>query len=69
MDDWVRGHHQQMSDAQQLAQKRLEAKAGERRLRHNKRLKYGELEPGTFVLLRKRVAGRSKTQDVCCKKI
>ena len=64
MDDWVRGHHQRMFDAQQLALRRLEAKAEERRLRHNKRVKYGELEPGTFVLLWKRVAGRNKIQDI-----
>ena len=65
MDDWVRNHHQRMLDAQRYARMRLEAKAEERRLRHNKKVKGdGELEPGTFVLLRKRVAGRNKIQDI-----
>ena len=65
MDDWVRSHHQRMLGAQQLAHRRLEAKAEERRLRHNKKVKYGgDLQPGTFVLVRKRVPGRNKIQDI-----
>ena len=63
MDDWVRGHHQRMVDAHKLASKRLEVKAEERRLRHNKKVKHGDLAPGTFVILRNRVVGRNKIQD------
>ena len=65
MDDWVRNHYQRMMEAQRLARRRLEAKAEERRLRHDKKVKFGgDLHPGTFVLVRKRVSGRNKIQDV-----
>ena len=65
LDEWVKNHHQSMLDAYQKACKRLEVKAEERRLRHERKVKpQDDIQPGTLVLLRKRVTDRNKIQDV-----
>ena len=67
LDEWVKNHHQSMLDAYQKACKRLEVKTEERRLCPKRKVKpQDDIQPGTLVLLRKRVTGRNKIQDVFC---
>ena len=64
LDQWVIEHQKRMAVAYHNANRRLEAKAQERRARHNIKVKGDDsLHPGDHVLVRKRVLGRNKIQD------
>ena len=63
VDDWIILQRQKMKNAYERATARMLQKAKQRKLRHDKSAKAKDLEPGTKVLLRKRVIGRNKIQD------
>ena len=63
-DGWVELHHQRMKDAVTRANNRINKKAAERKNRHDKTARPSTLQIGTTVLLRNRVSGRNKIQDV-----
>lgn len=65
LEDWVQERLDRMETAYQRAMKRLNMKAQERKRRHDKTVpKQCPLKPGGKVLLRNRVKGRNKIQDV-----
>ena len=63
-DEWVQLHHQRMMYAIKRASNKLNKKAAERKKRHDGNAKPSDLTIGTTVLLRNRVSGRNKIQDV-----
>ena len=63
--EWVETHRKRMLGALEKANGRLQAKAEERRVRHNRKITTDDgLDPGDLVVLRKRVKGRNKIQDI-----
>ena len=65
LDDWVQQRQFKMKDAFERASKKISQKAQERKKRHEKHLTdFDVLKPGTKVLIRNRVKGRNKIQDV-----
>jgi transposase InsO family protein len=63
-DDWIRRHRVQMQDAYTRALGKIEQKAKQRKVRHEKKAKDYDVDIGARVLLRNRVKGRNKIQDV-----
>ena len=63
-DGWVELHHQRTKDAVTRANYILNKKAAERKNRHDKAARPSTLPVGTTVLLRNRISGRNKIQDV-----
>jgi transposase InsO family protein len=64
IDEWVQLHHYRMREAVNRANDRINQKASDRKNRHDKSAKPSNLTVGTKVLLRNRVKGRNKIQDV-----
>lgn len=63
--DWLEQHGKRMQSVYERANKRIVAKAEERKARHDVKVKGDDtLLPGAVVLVRKRVKGRNKIQDV-----
>ena len=63
-DEWMQRHRTRMQAAYKLALSRTETKARQRKCRNDKKAKEYKLDKGCGVLLRKRVKGRNKIQDV-----
>lgn len=64
-DEWLAKHNKRLKNIYERANSRLQVKARERKARHDQFVhKNDELSPGTVVLLRKRVQGRNKIQDI-----
>ena len=63
-DEWVELHHHRMQDAIRRANAKTSKKAAERKKRHDKSAKPLNLETGSKVLIRNRVSGRNKIQDI-----
>ena len=64
IDHWVFKHRQQMQQMYTLAISRTAKKASHRKQKHDKKAKEYALEIGSKVMLRNRVPGRNKIQDV-----
>ena len=65
MDEWVQLHRKRLSQAVQRANNKLKQKANERKKRHDSTVKHiKEIPVGSKVLLRNRVSGRNKIQDI-----
>ena len=64
MDHWVVKHRNQLQKLYDLAISRTKQKASRRKHKHDKKAKEYELDVGCKVLLRNRVQGRNKIQDV-----
>ena len=62
-DDWIKQHRLRMQEAYLRALNRIEQKAQQRKLKHDKKAKEHNLNVGTKVLLRNRIQGRNKIQD------
>ena len=62
-DDWIKQNRIQMQEAYLRALNRIEKKAQQRKLKHDKKAKEHNLNVGTKVLLRNRIQGRNKIQD------
>ena len=63
-DEWVQLHHYRMKEAITRATNQMNMKAGQRKKRHDRKAKSHNLPVGMTVLLRNRVLGRNKIQDV-----
>ena len=64
LTDYVQLHQRRMEQAIKRANAQLTKKAAERKRRHNKSVKVSDIKAGRCVLLRNRVLGRNKIQDV-----
>lgn len=64
MDEWVAQHRQRMLCAMTRAYKMTQRKAKQRKERHDKSVNAKDMNEGTKVILRNRVKGRNKIQDV-----
>ena len=64
LTDYVQLHQRRMEQAIKWANAQLTKKAAERKRRHNKSVKVSDIKVGRCVLLRNRVIGRNKIQDV-----
>ena len=64
LDEWVLVHQRRLEDAIKRANRKLSQKAEQRKFRHDEKTTVDELEPGSKVLMRRRVQGRNKIQDV-----
>ncbi len=64
IDAWVLKHRVNLKKAYDLAMSRTMQKAGQRKKRHDRKAKEYALHIGDKVLLRNRVQGRNKIQDV-----
>lgn len=64
VDEFVDMHQKRLQLAFKQANRRLDQKAKERKVRHDVRVTTDVLAPGCKVLLRKRILGRNKIQDV-----
>ena len=64
IDDWVPQHRRRMGDAARRTNNQIDRKAKQRIHRHDKTVRRDDLEIGSKVLLRSRVKGRNKIQDV-----
>ena len=60
---YVSDHRKRLVDMMEQANRRLNQKAAERKLRNDKKTRESELSVGTKILLRNRVKGRNKIQD------
>jgi hypothetical protein len=65
IDEWVQLHRKRMSQAVERANYKINQKASERKKRHDTTVKQvKEIPIGSKVLLRNRVRGRNKIQDI-----
>ncbi len=63
-DDWMQIHQHRMQEALKRAKQKTNQKAQERKERHDRRAMPSNLKVGSKVLLRNRVLGRNKIQDI-----
>lgn len=64
VDEYIAKHRKRLIDAMEIAKQNLDANAERRKERHNRCAQEKSIAIGTRVLLRNRVQGRNKIQDV-----
>ncbi len=62
-EEWIKQHRINMKNSYELAFRRIEQKAKQRKTKHDQKVKDCNLDIGSFLFLRNRVKGRNKIQD------
>ncbi len=62
-EEWIKQHRINMQNSYELAFRRIEQKAKQRKTKHDQKAKDCNLDIGSLVFLRNRVKGRNKIQD------